>query len=83
MSNLPVGAWKNENYKEDPPPPISRHRALVEIDFLYGTGKISRAYWSQAFDNLSAMICRDYRFAISPAQCVPLTRPGEGANRIR
>ncbi len=46
-------------------------RAQSEIDYLYGTGKIDRAYWSNAYENLSRMICKDYRCAISPDLCSP------------
>ncbi len=71
MSNLPSGEWKNTAYKDDPSPPMSRERAQSEIDYLYGTGKIDRAYWSNAYENLSRMICKDYRCAISPDLCSP------------
>lgn len=61
-------SWRNSSYTEDAPPPMSRERAQSEIDFLFGTGKITVEFWRAAFDRISGFLGKDFRFAIRPPQ---------------
>lgn len=67
MSTPQSRAWQNADYTEEIVP-MSRMRAQAEIDWLYGTGKITKAFWELAFERISGFLGKDFRFAIAPTK---------------
>lgn len=65
-------AWKRTDTVPDVELPMTRMEAQRWLDWNYGARKITKEQWSQGFDNLSNVYCRDYRDSISPKKLAPL-----------